>query len=676
MSRGRFEANTSSSPVTADAVRAVCAEVLRPAHFFLAEGLTLKGEHVAAEVDRWEVFQGRLLDRPYTRQQKTFAAWNVFLADGQERSGEPLLALKLDEAAGELHVLRGVEAYVHEGFDAGGGVIETRERRRWVRELAGTVRLSEFAAAGELRDEVACRLFRAVVGASRLPLHSVEAPLPAFSFGKLFYRYGPDVAPDAGPLRTAAELADSLAQSWSPVEYAKLLETCLHAADVAAVAARFATRWAALGRTGEDLVRLLRTLFNEVSLTPWTGIAERTLAFLAAWESTAVLRDDQVTDFLAHLLRQAGRHLTAYDLETFHHRGANYPDALLLDAVLRAYLACINRQPAAFTAAPADDDTTAARKRLRRRALRQGWLLRRRYEGHPVPDAPTSPGEHARVLPPEYPRVPEEQLLQPARRKKQLYAGDPLLLGAGGDAVLRDSVADLDHPDELRELGLALYLDRPLGDAKAPAEPDATPLLASEAFSPSLAAGRLATLVREGLLSEGDRAALAARLREPAIGGGLPLEAIGVPRRPGTVALTDARMAAGDFVFRRTVPGAVRALLEAFDFAPLAARFDLAWLTAGRPVLVTRSPRGTIAAYDENCRQRLELALAQGGYTNRGGVEYPAGGLLAVRVWEEGGAGLVEHDVRQGPILLAVRFVGTSGRARSIEKGGRRDHGR
>src|SRR5262249_18089237 len=171
--------------------------------------------------------------------------------------------------------------------------------------------------------------------------------------------------------------------------------------------------------------------------------------------------------------RQTGRHLTAYALVTFHHRGANYPDALLLDAVLKAYLARVNRRPPAFATDPSDNAVTAAGKRLRRRALRQGRLLRRRYEGHAVPDAPTSPGEHARVLPPEYPRVPEEQLLQPAKRKNLLFAGDPLPrhLGPHGESVLRESVADLRHADELRELGLALYLDRPLGDAKAPAEP-------------------------------------------------------------------------------------------------------------------------------------------------------------------------------------------------------------
>jgi hypothetical protein len=600
-------------------VHVLCTEVLHPGHFFSSPELALVGEHVAAEEDLWEVFQGRLLDRPHTRQRRTFAAWNLFLVEGNSRSGEPLLSLKLDEGAAELHVVRGVEAYVHEGYDAGGGVIQTRECHRWVRELTGTIHLAEFASADELRDELARRLFRAVVGASRLPLHSVEAPLPAFSFGKLFYHLRPGVSADAAPLHTYAELADSLAPDWSPLECAKLLETCFHAPTVSIMADHLAGRWTALGRTGADLIRLLRTLFNEVSLSPWTGIAERTLAFLDAWERHGVLQAEQVTDFLGHLLRQTGRHLTAYDLVNFHHRGANYPDALLLDTILKAYLARIDRMPSVFLPATEDDPAAVGRKRLRRRALRQGWILRRHYEGHPVPDAPTSPGEHARVMPPEYPRVPEEQILQPTKRKKQLFANDPLTryLSAEGASVLRAAIADLQHSEELRELGVALYLDRPFGDFKAPAEPDATLLLASEAFSRSIAAGRLVAVTREGLLSESDRAALAARLSEPEIASGLPLDAIGPPRRPGTVALTDARMVAADFVFQRTVPGAVRAVLEMFDVGQLANRSELAWMTGRRAVLIARNRTGTLTVYDETIQPRLEIMISRGGVATR-----------------------------------------------------------
>src|SRR5581483_1487988 len=119
--------------------------------------------------------------------------------------------------------------------------------------------------------------------------------------------------------------------------------------------------------------------------------------------------------------RQGARHLTAYDLVTFHHRGANYPDALLLDAVLRRLPGLIEARPQLFLPAADDPAEGQTRKRLRRRALRQGWLLWHTYRGLPVPEVPTSPGENARVLPSPYPHVDEEQILQPGRRPRRLY---------------------------------------------------------------------------------------------------------------------------------------------------------------------------------------------------------------------------------------------------------------
>src|SRR4029077_11042057 len=134
---------------------------------------------------------------------------------------------------------------------------------------------------------------------------------------------------------------------------------------------------------------LMRTMFNEVSLSPWTDFVERALAFVRRLVEGGHLTVAAHVDFLVYGLRQLGRHLTAYDLVTFHHRGANYPDALLLDLVVKEYLRLIELSPELFALEAGD------RGRLRRRALRQGWMLRRHYEGHLVPDAPTSPGENA-----------------------------------------------------------------------------------------------------------------------------------------------------------------------------------------------------------------------------------------------------------------------------------------
>src|SRR5262249_25790696 len=153
-------------------------------------------------------------------------------------------------------------------------------------------------------------------------------------------------------------------------------------------------------------------------------LADKVLAVLRALDESSRLTAEHLTDFLGHLLRQLSRHLTAYDLVTFHHAGANYPDALVLDAILKDYLARIERQPDLFLSAGADAEGEGLRKRLRR-ALRQAVLLRRRYEGHLVPDTPTSPGENMRILPPPHVRVPEEQIYYPHRRTRRLYDGDP-----------------------------------------------------------------------------------------------------------------------------------------------------------------------------------------------------------------------------------------------------------
>src|SRR4051794_5681695 len=101
-----FTLPAPSGPVTPDVVRSLAAEVLRPGHFFTGPGVLLEWESCPAEGTFWEVFQGRLLDPAHTRQRRTFEAWNVYQRGPEGRSGEPVLSLKLDAAAGELHVVR------------------------------------------------------------------------------------------------------------------------------------------------------------------------------------------------------------------------------------------------------------------------------------------------------------------------------------------------------------------------------------------------------------------------------------------------------------------------------------------------------------------------------------------------------------------------------------------
>jgi hypothetical protein len=634
----------SAAPVRLDAqtVRAVIGDLLGRRHFFVGQGIALEWQGPVGEEVPWEIFRGRLLDPAHTRLRQAFEAWHIFRIEDGQRSAEPLLSLKLDLPGRQVHVVRALLCHAWEGYDAGGNVYLSRETRRWVRELVGTVYLDQLPGMEELRDELNCRLFQAVVGTSRLPLTSVEAPLPDFSLGRLGYSYQP--APtDAGPLRSWDGLIGrSLHAGLAWTEKAKLLETVLRSVDRSAVgeaADAFAWRWSELGHAPPELLALLRTLFNDVALSPYTGFVVTTLAFVEAVVRGGHLMCDDQVDFIGSLMRQLARHLTAYDLHTFHHRGANYPDALLLDAALKEYLRLAEGEPALFLA-PAGN---GGRERLRRRALRQGWLLRRFYEGLPVPAVPVSPGENARILPAPHVRVPEEEIAVPAKRSKRLFDGDPLepYFGTHGHDILTEALRDLEHPTEIRELGTALFIDRPLGVFKARGEPDQTLLLSYVAFSRSLARARLEYLAHDlGLVPRPELDKYRQALDALEVSG-VALEAIGGNSRPDGVSLADARTAAADFVMERTTNRSVAEFLDQFDFGPVAAELGVEDLLAGGLRLIVRGTghvpeRGTLVLYDQRLEPCLELEVdGTAGYESRAGQEFPAAGLRIVRRWPQ-----------------------------------------
>jgi hypothetical protein len=604
--------------------------ILRPGHFYVGPHLSLTWTGPCAEAIAWEIFRGRLLDPAHTRQTRTFLTWNV----------EPFLSVKMDQESQEIHVVRNVECYVWEAYDAGERTILSRERPKWVRELVGSVPLGQFADASTLGAELIGLLFRAVVGTSRLPLSSLEAPLPGFSFGELFYCYRADASGNE-PLGNTHQLVEMLHPDLAAIERAKFVEFLLRACrreELPALARGFAQRWQEIGQSGEGILEAVRRAFNEISLSPYTDFAERLLLFLDSLEQEGQVSEGQIVDLLAHLLRQLGRHLTAYDLVTFHHRGANYPDALLLDVLLTEYLRRIETSPDLFQ---------GTEGRLRRRALRQGWLIRRFYEGHLVPDLPTSPGENQRVLPPSHPRVLEEQILQPGRRTRTLYEQDPLdqHLSPRTREVLQESIRDLEHPRERRELGLALFLYRPLGVGKAATEPDATPLLACEAYSQTLAQQRLRGLPEQPPGNPENPGTL------DLVVPGLRAEEVGGIPRLGIVSLLDARQVAGDFVFLQTVSSSIATLLDLFDFTPLWERFPQRLLFESKQVLLVPTPQADrLRLYDGQFRPRLECQVdLSEGYASRAGVEYPRQGLLVVRVWDD--------EAREHPLNPPIRLL-------------------
>src|SRR5262249_42946859 len=121
-------------------------------------------------------------------------SWNIYWEESAGERGGPILSIKLEETAQRVHVTRGLLCRVWEPFAANGNVIETRLIHRWLSELMGTIELDSHPAT-ELHAELIRLLLRGVIGLSRLPLTSIESPLPGFSLGKMayFYRQSGDI---------------------------------------------------------------------------------------------------------------------------------------------------------------------------------------------------------------------------------------------------------------------------------------------------------------------------------------------------------------------------------------------------------------------------------------------------------------------------------------------------
>lgn len=680
------------------------AAALEPRHFFVAPPGHIGIEQVDREEISWEVFRGHLLDETATRQRATVAAWHVVYRGGDGEVSRPVsIVYRPEEAA--LHVVRRILTYAHDVYEPQPRVLETREVRRWQRELTGSIPIqsrSEVAPTrpAELTAWIRQALLAAVVGTSRLPITSAESPLPGFALGQ--WGYFPSGPWSGGPPASPADMLRSgLPAAVDRRERARLVELALRSAgpdDVPALvdvlappatqphaaspsAQGLAPSPSAQGAPsttnapptarGPEAVRLLKSMFQQVSLAPYTTLVERWCALLAGLAARDRLGRPCVAELVSYYLRHLVRHVTAFDLVTFHNQGANYPDALLLEALLNELAKLI--EPAGGQV----PSTSDAGGRLVRRGLRQGWLLRQELVGLPVPDWPTSPGENLRVLPAAHPRVPEEQLAQPWLRGRRLFsdaATEPVR--AALDEALPAALGELSIPGELLELGTALFLDRPLGIAKEPGAADRTTLLSYVAFSRQIAQRRLETLVRLGRLDPDAHRDAAARLAAldgaAAAGVGVAVERYSGPQRPGVVALEDARRAAGDFRFLETTRSSLDELLAAYEFerlaelcgeaygtwlaqaprlllirAPAAEAMrtprDLARAAAQRPAMRDAAPEsGPIAPlvlrlYDEQGRPRLELVPAQRDgqplrYSQRAGGERLAAGL-AVRAW-------------------------------------------
>lgn len=637
-----------------ESVRTAVAGALQAGHFFVARRRRLRVEHVAGELARWELFRGRLVDPAQTREEVEFDSWHVYLDSDEERSTAPLISLRWQRASGQLHVVRQILTHGFEAYEDEPGVILTRPAQKWLPELIGT--LASDLAPGDWQAELEQLMFLAVVGTSRLPITSLESPLPAFSLGELAYlptMHGQQVWDDPREL-----LAVVLGSEMALVYQTTALEIAVRAssaAELVALADVILEKLAGPDRQAR-IRQLCSAVFNGVALSPYTAFVDRWIALLGLLGESERFGRPAVVDIATRMLLNLCRHLTAFDLNLFHNSGANYPDALLLDALLKTLAEWMRASPELFLDNVGDATTTARAKRWRRRALPTAFLIRKQYEGHRVPDRPTSMGENLRVLPREFAPVPEEQISQVARRERRLFEHDPCesLLSGSAFEILRASVADWVQPDAIVELGTALFLDRPLGACKDPGDVDRTPLVSYRAVSRIIADRRLSQMHAWGWIADAQRDAFKLAVRNVKLPG-IKATSLVVRQRPGVVSVMDAVAAAPDFVLQHCTRRSLDALLAHYDWSPLErqAPATFAWLTTSRDVLlVPHAPPDCLAS--ENTLQfyagdvlRLELAYdptlrGEQAYGWRGGIELPArlrvrrcGDVPAAEVWIE-----------------------------------------
>jgi len=422
---------------------------------------------------------GRLLKRgtcPSNRRPRTATP----ILSLRERTGvragsaAPLISLKFDATDRRLFVIRNILVHAREAYEPTADVIDSRPVQKWAVELVGTIDLAARDDGENLRDEIGKYLAFAMLGTSKLPITSLETPLPAFSLGQIMYFHGAE--PAASPHTDVAKLLTAEPLLFHP-QAVELVLRSLDGRDLGRVAKMHV---AAVRRSAAPpalISTTCRQVFHGLALTPATRLVPNLAEWLRQLASTDLTGPQPVVGDVGYMFRLLVRHLTVYDLVTFHNFGANYPDAYLLDALLKLLLELAEQHPEEFLPSPADHETQQDCKRHSRRSLRQAWLLRKRYEGHRVPDSPTSIGENQRVLPEPFQRVADGQIVDPRQRCKTLFDNEPAesLLRPDVKSVWQLCLAELEQPTELRELGLGLFLDRLLGILKVDGEVDRTP---------------------------------------------------------------------------------------------------------------------------------------------------------------------------------------------------------
>ena len=600
-------------------LEAALRNALAPSCWLTSPGWSIRLVIAPAQVRRWEIFRGQLVSPDLTRVEQRVASWEIHLSGPEGDGAGPAFAVHWLVDADELCVTRGFAIHGVK-TQAEGNVITTQPAIRWTEELLAR-RLLGPASADELTQWLQRSLLLAVVGTSRLAITSTESPHPAWSWGQCHYLLSTWRSPDgwwrleSDPWLERGRLAscDFELRRTEPLQMPSLATQIVDGAL----------------RGGHEpaLAATLHGLFGQLSLTPAHHLLDNLLTLLRLWRERTP-EASRWTRLMADMVRQLGRHLTAFDLRRFHNQGANYPDALLMDGFVKLLLP------------HASDPATAI-------TLLSASRIRRELEGLPVPDEPTSPGDLLRFRPGAMTGHLEKQIVDLATRQRRLFVDEPLapLLPAWLLEQWRQQRLDV------KELGLALFLDRPLGVPKVQQRVaiDRTPLVSYLAFSRSLASQRLAALTAWGWLDARQVADFQAELERLVIPG-IPADDLPLPQpRPGVVCLEDARRAAGDFIITAITERGKRELLANTVAETADEEEMLAWLRGRECRLLVRSPRSRLlsdpraflTAYDHTLRPHYEFALPSSmmdvKYAESPGREDLVAGLLVVGAWNEQG---------------------------------------
>ena len=582
-------------------VRAVIERKLRAADFFVAADYRWRLEYIPQQTLRWEIFLGQLLSPEKTRQTQSFASWQVWLESLESadpsRSSIPWLAVHWSSEKRTVFVVRCLLVNGWEAVESSPGVITSRPAMKWLTELMATISIDPWSE-DEFSMDLLEALKRSSIGLSRLPITSPETPHPFYAMGQCCsgLGIGASLADCTLPCSNPWELWEHESRRAQNGERIRpwvfeFLVRALRRDDCVQLARSLLTH---CRETGDSPTELFQQIFQQMSLTPYTDFVDKLMDMARVLADSKALGRVPMIDLLGYMLRHLVRHLNAYDLRRFHSYGANYPDALFLDVLLQQLLVWASEDSLPFFG--------PAQARIRRRAIRMGWLLRMSYEGLAVPDQPTSQGENARVFPGHAP-VPEVQIANPDSRTRRLFVDQPtdgLFQGPNAE-LLRQSILDLNDDREQIELGTATFVDRPFGIFKQPGAADHTPLLANIAFSQQLIDAnwkRIETARGSGEFDSIKRHRFAEL--------GIASDLYPIPVRPGVVSWGDAAMASPDFRWLTSTTSARRMLRERLGLSDrepesngglwLRTAANLEQVLAGEPLLRWFDARGQIGS--------------------------------------------------------------------------------